>query len=92
MRLAMKYGIPVFVITTARQDDDSHHVYVSHRLSLDETGDMQRDLATNVEKANMLIGEAILRHPEQWVWMHERWRKQPDTPGCERLPNIEKYE
>ncbi len=92
MRLAMKYGIPVFVITTARQDDDSHHVYISRRLALDETGDMQRDLATNVEKANMLISEAIRRHPEQWVWMHERWRKQPDTPGCESLPNIEKYE
>jgi len=23
------------------------------------------------------IEEQVRRHPEQWVWMHRRWRRQP---------------
>jgi KDO2-lipid IV(A) lauroyltransferase len=92
VRLAMRYGIPVFVATTARRDDNTHYVSISERLPLDDTGDHERDLVKNVEKANAVISGAIRQNPEQWVWMHRRWRKQPSDPRYKDIPNIESYE
>ncbi|MBD3391783.1 MAG: hypothetical protein GF418_06965 [Chitinivibrionales bacterium] len=92
MRMAMRYGIPAFVVTIARQPDNTHLASITGPLELDDTGEPERDLVTNVEKANARISEAILKNPDQWVWMHRRWRKRPSDPGCRHVPNIEAYE
>ncbi len=77
LKLAMKLDIPVFVITTARQKDNTHKVFVSEQIVLSETGDFESDLRDNVQKANDLICSTIEKHPSQWVWMHRRWKNQP---------------
>jgi lauroyl/myristoyl acyltransferase len=35
------------------------------------------DLKAAIQTANDLICETIRKFPEQWVWMHRRWRQQP---------------
>jgi KDO2-lipid IV(A) lauroyltransferase len=79
MHLAMKFNIPVFVVTTARMSGDKHHVFVSEQLSLDDTGNFEADLVSNVQKANDIISGAIRKNPEQWVWMHKRWATKPES-------------
>lgn len=82
IKMAMKFKIPVFVVTTARQNNDTHHVYLSKQLSLIDTGNFEFDLVKNVEIANRCICETIKKYPEQWVWMHRRWhRKIPIKSG-----------
>ena len=77
VRFAMKLGIPMFVSVTARVPGDKHHVYVSEELIPVDTGDPKADLVTNIQKINDIISNYIRKHPEQWVWMHERWKTQP---------------
>jgi len=77
VRFAMKLGIPMFVSVTARTAGDKHHVYVSEELIPVDTGDPKADLVTNIQKINDIISNYIRKHPEQWVWMHERWKTQP---------------
>ena len=79
VKMAMKLDIPLFVVTTARQPDQSHHIFVDGPVMLDRGGDFDRDLICNVTKVNALIGRTIEMFPEQWVWMHRRWRRRP--PG-----------
>ena len=92
VKLAMRYDIPVFVVTTARQENGTHRIFVSERISLRKSGDESRDLVKNVEAVNGLISATILKYPAQWVWMHRRWQRQPDNEGYKDVPNIERYE
>lgn len=77
VKMAMKMGVPLFVITTARVKGDKHQVYVRGPLALRSGGDFEADLIHNVAMVNEHISATIEKHPEQWVWMHERWRRQP---------------
>jgi KDO2-lipid IV(A) lauroyltransferase len=77
VRFAMKLGIPIFVSVTARMPGNKHHVYVSDEIIPVNTGDPKADLVANIQKINDIISEYIRKHPEQWVWMHERWKTQP---------------
>ncbi|MFP4013897.1 MAG: lysophospholipid acyltransferase family protein [Chitinispirillaceae bacterium] len=74
VRLAMKFGIPVFVVTTARQSDGTHRVFISKEVEMENTGEFDKDLVKNVQRVNDLLCETIRRYPRQWVWMHRRWR------------------
>jgi KDO2-lipid IV(A) lauroyltransferase len=77
IKLAMRLKVPAFVVTTARQPDNTHHVYFSRKLEFRDTGDEMADLKAAIQAANDLICETIRKFPEQWVWMHRRWRQQP---------------
>lgn len=81
VHFAIKLGIPMFVSVTARLPGDKHHVYVSDELIPIDTGDPKADLAANVQRINDIIGAYIREHPEQWVWMHERWKTKPVDAG-----------
>jgi KDO2-lipid IV(A) lauroyltransferase len=80
VKTAMRLKIPAFVITTARQPDSTQYIYISKRLDLADTGDFEKDLYHNVQMANDRIGATIMKFPEQWVWMHRRWREHEDIP------------
>jgi KDO2-lipid IV(A) lauroyltransferase len=77
IKLAMRLKVPAFVVTTDRQSDNTHHVYFSRQLEFRDTGDEMTDLKAAIQTANDLICETIRKFPEQWVWMHRRWRQQP---------------
>lgn len=91
MRMAMRYNIPVFVAYSARQKDNTHYFHLSKRIELENTGDSTRDLVVNIEKVNNFLSEGVLKYPEQWVWMHRRWKKRPDDEQYKDIPNIENY-
>jgi KDO2-lipid IV(A) lauroyltransferase len=88
VKLAMRTNLPVFVVTTARQKNGTHRIFVK-RIPLAGGGDFESDLVRNVEAVNAAIGETIMAFPDQWVWMHRRWRHQPSDKGYETVPNIE---
>jgi Kdo2-lipid IVA lauroyltransferase/acyltransferase len=77
LRMAMRFKIPAVVATIARQPDDTHYVFLSKALEFVDTGDFEGDLVKNVQLANDLICRTIMRFPEQWVWMHRRWKTRP---------------
>jgi KDO2-lipid IV(A) lauroyltransferase len=88
VKLAMRLDLPVFVVTTARQENDMHRIFV-REIKLASGDDTTRDLLRNVEKINAVIGETIKSFPDQWVWMHRRWRHTPADKGYENIPSIE---
>jgi KDO2-lipid IV(A) lauroyltransferase len=46
-------------------------------VELVRTGNAERDILENTQKFTKVIEETIRRHPEQWVWVHARWKTRP---------------
>ena len=42
------------------------------------TGDMAADVVTNTQKYNDALEAVIRRHPDQWLWVHRRWKTRPE--------------
>jgi KDO2-lipid IV(A) lauroyltransferase len=50
-------------------------------VELARTGDADRDVAVNTQRFAKVLEEIIRRHPEQWVWVHARWKNRPAGEG-----------
>ncbi|HYL61687.1 MAG TPA: lysophospholipid acyltransferase family protein [Candidatus Methylomirabilis sp.] len=48
-------------------------------VNLVRTGDSERDIFENTQKFAKVIEGIIRRYPDQWVWVHARWKTRP--PG-----------
>ncbi len=56
------------------REGDAHKLFIDDPLELDDTGDRQSDLVSNTKKWSNRIESYIQRNPDQWVWMHKRWK------------------
>ncbi|MGQ9630653.1 MAG: lysophospholipid acyltransferase family protein [bacterium] len=80
--LALKLGCPVLTSYIYRDENNKHTVVIEGPHELIRTGDMERDVWENTQLFTKIYEGYIRKHPEQWFWLHPRWRKRP--PGEER--------
>jgi KDO2-lipid IV(A) lauroyltransferase len=60
--------------------DESIHKYrlrFESPVELIRTGDTERDVCENTKRFTKVIEEIICKHPDQWVWVHQRWKNRP---------------
>lgn len=69
----LRTGAPIVPMICIRRADH-HEVQFEPALQISTTGDRTRDTVTILRQVNDLFGEWIRRHPEQWLWQHDRWR------------------
>jgi Kdo2-lipid IVA lauroyltransferase/acyltransferase len=48
-------------------------------ISLERTGDENSDIRVNTKRFNNVIEKYVRAHPDQWLWVHKRWKNRP--PG-----------
>jgi KDO2-lipid IV(A) lauroyltransferase len=48
-------------------------------LELVRTGDLEADIVTNTQNFTKVIEGYVRQYPEQWLWVHRRWKTRP--PG-----------
>jgi KDO2-lipid IV(A) lauroyltransferase len=46
-------------------------------VELTRTGDTECDVFENTQKFTKVLEEIIRKYPEQWVWVHGRWKTRP---------------
>lgn len=72
--LAMKTGASVVPTYVYLGDDWKQHMHILPEVSIQLTGDDETDMVYNTQALTNLTEQHIRNHPEQWVWMHERWK------------------
>jgi Kdo2-lipid IVA lauroyltransferase/acyltransferase len=78
-RVALKTGaavLPGFLLW-----EEAERKYVLHfgePLELTRTGDDEADVVENTALFTRTIEAYIRRYPEQWLWVHRRWKTRPE--------------
>ena len=73
--LAFRCKSPVLPIFCVREADGQLALRVDAPLDLKRTGDLRSDLITNTQMMTDVIEKVIREHPDQWLWLHKRWKK-----------------
>jgi len=72
--LALTTKTPVIPAASWREPDGTHVLRFEDPLPLIECDDVTEAIRLNTRAYNAAIERMLLRHPEQWVWMHRRWK------------------
>jgi KDO2-lipid IV(A) lauroyltransferase len=72
--LALKSGAAVILGFIHRELDNRHRIIFSGPVELIRRGELAQDIQDNTALFTKAIEENIRKHPDQWVWMHNRWQ------------------
>lgn len=79
--LALNTGAPVIPASSWREPDGTHVLRFEDPLPLIECDDINDAIRQNTRAYNAALERMLLRHPEQWIWMHRRWKPGSDKKG-----------
>ena len=74
--LALRTGAPVVPVFMVREPG-GFRAEVLPEIALTKTGDKQKDIEANTAKFNQAIEAFVRRYPDQWFWVHQRWKTRP---------------
>lgn len=77
--LAMKTGAPVIPLFMVREKEGFVAEFLTE-IPFERTGDRTRDIDENTARYNEVIESFLRRHPDQWLWLHQRWKTRPYQP------------
>jgi Kdo2-lipid IVA lauroyltransferase/acyltransferase len=83
-RIALKTGaavVPGFLLW--EESEKKYVLRFGKELEVVHSGDPERDAVTNTAVFTAAIEGMIRQYPEQWLWMHRRWKTRP--PGEEGI-------
>jgi KDO2-lipid IV(A) lauroyltransferase len=83
-RVALHSGaavLPGFLVWEAAEK--KYVLRFGEELELIRTGNQARDIVANTALFTATIEAYVRRYPEQWLWVHRRWKTRPE--GEERL-------
>ena len=73
--LAIRCKSPVLPLFCVRDDSGRPTVVVQSPLEMKRTGDLRSDVQANTQIITDIVEKAVRQYPDQWFWVHKRWKK-----------------
>jgi Kdo2-lipid IVA lauroyltransferase/acyltransferase len=84
--LSLEYQAPIFVFGTARIGHPMRYRIYLEDLILPEDYARDPDAARSItERYTRALERLVRRHPEQYFWLHRRWKHQPLPRKAKRV-------
>jgi Kdo2-lipid IVA lauroyltransferase/acyltransferase len=78
-RIAMRTDaavVPTFTIWD--EELKKYRLRFDPAMELVRTGDLEADIAANTQNFTKVIEDYVRKYPEQWLWVHRRWKTRPE--------------
>jgi KDO2-lipid IV(A) lauroyltransferase len=72
--LAMHTGAPVLPVFTTRQPDGKYVLEIGPEVPIVHSSNRDADVLENTQTFTKMIEDHIRKYPEQWFWLHQRWK------------------
>ncbi len=72
--MALHTGAAVLPIFTSRMTDGRYLTEIGPRIETVRTGDRDQDVLINTQNYHSVIENHVRKYPEQWLWLHQRWK------------------
>ncbi len=82
---SLRTGAPILPMFMIRNPDSLHKLIVHPPFQLSITGDVEQDITSNIARLTKVVETAIREYPEQWWWIHRRFKRARDIRTGERL-------
>jgi len=80
--LALRARCPIMPGYIHRKPDGTHKIKIYPPIEVPTEGSLKEKVVEMTAAANAAAEWQVRAWPEQWVWMHRRWRTRPDDePG-----------
>jgi KDO2-lipid IV(A) lauroyltransferase len=76
--LSYKTGSPIIPMAILRKGKNRYKIVVKPQVELRFSGDREKDLIDVTQKYTTVLESIIREYPDQWLWMHDRWRSKPE--------------
>ena len=77
--IARQTGAPVIPAFLVRKD--KRFKFLSGpEIPFVRTGDPRKDIEINTQRYNSAIEKAVRQYPDQWFWLHRRWKTKTSSP------------
>lgn len=66
--------VPIFPAFMHKNNDGTHTLEIFPPLQVEKTSDKHADIKLMTQRLATLIEEHIKKYPDEWFWLHDRWK------------------
>jgi KDO2-lipid IV(A) lauroyltransferase len=75
--LSLRTGTPILPVFMHREPDGRHHLVIEPAIPSPSRGALGVSIEELTAACASRIEATVRRWPEQWLWLHRRWRTRP---------------
>ncbi len=82
-KLALRMDVPIIAVFAPWDKTRKKFLLdVTEPIEVEHSGDEEADVRKLTTRLTLRVEEQIRRHPDQWLWIHKRWKtRPPGEPG-----------
>lgn len=85
VKLAMATGAVLMPGFMMRLEDNSYKFILEDPIEISESMDKQADVVKYTQAWTDVLERYIRKYPDQWVWLHDRWKTKPEDADGDRV-------
>lgn len=79
--LALRSGAAIIPVVIRREGRERFRFLMGKEVSIPRTGKVKEDVVDLTAGMTVALEEFIRHRPEQWLWVHRRWKNLGETSG-----------